>query len=275
MRIIPPLFTAKTIKTILDGKSEVSLDLGFSVSKVTLDSDELILPGGVSIKLFNLLKAQDRENAVFFPKDGELFLVAISSSHLFKLLPTDDAPTMEIDGVRMHRTKDTTPLQDTKKKLDVLGLHGGRVLDTCTGLGYTASAAAHRSTEVVVTIELESSVLKICEMNPWSQGLYNKKVNQILGDSFYVLDAFPKAFFNWIIHDPPRLTLAGHLYSGAFYEKLYRVLVDGGKLLHYTGEPGSRHRGINLQKGIKIRLRNAGFKSLNYHPNAMVITCEK
>jgi predicted methyltransferase len=90
-----------------------------------------------------------------------------------------------------------------------------------------------------------------------------------------MVDALPIGFFDWVIHDPPRLTHAGALYSKEFYAKLYRVMAEDGRLFHYTGEPGSKYRGVDLQRGVQGRLRAVGFRRTVYHPDIMGITCEK
>ena len=68
-------------------------------------------------------------------------MAATSGKHFYKLAKTGGAPTLEIDGIRMHRTKDTTPDRMRWKKSKILGLRHGKVLDTCMGLGYTAIQA--------------------------------------------------------------------------------------------------------------------------------------
>jgi len=90
-----------------------------------------------------------------------------------------------------------------------------------------------------------------------------------------ILDALPQGFFDYVVHDPPRLTHAGHLYGMEFYAKLFRILRRGGKLFHYTGEPGSRRRRIDLRRGVMHRLRQAGFENTVYHENVRGVTCRK
>ncbi len=164
---------------------------------------------------------------------------------------------------------------DTEDKLRVLGIDGGRCLDTCMGLGYTAIGALDRGAEVVVSIEREPPVVRVAQMNPWSSHLFDGEIRLLLGDSFYVVDSLPLEFFDWVIHDPPRLTHAGELYSEEFYKKLFRVMAAGGKLFHYTGEPRSRYRGVDLQRGVQRRLKAVGFIGMEYHTGVMGITCEK
>ncbi len=268
------MITVDVASSILAGETRVSLDLGLTVSDVSMDGDSYLLLGHV-VSSEDLREVADRENAVFFPDGGSLFQVAVAAGGYYKLVPTSGAPTIEIDGVRMHRTKETTPDADTGEKLGILGLKGGRVLDTCMGLGYTAIGALDRGAEVVISVERQPPVVRVAEMNPWSRRLFEGGVSLLLGDSFFTIDSLPTGFFDWVIHDPPRLTHAGALYSEEFYAKLHRVMAEGGGLFHYTGEPRSRHRGVDLQKGVQRRLRAAGFRGTEYHSGVMGVTCEK
>ncbi len=271
-----PLLTAAVARQILDLKERVSLDLGLSESRVTVEEELAVFPGEERISLEDLEKVTSREDAVYFPENGSLYMVATSDDHFYKLVPTTGAPTIEIDGIRMHRTKGTTPKKDAAEKLEILGLEGGRVLDTCAGLGYTSVGALERGAELVLTVELEPPVLRIAELNPWSWRIFeDDRLNIVLGDSFNVVDALPEAFFDYVVHDPPRLAHAGHLYGLEFYRKIYRALRVGGRLFHYAGEPGSRHRGLDIRRGVASRLRRAGFRNVSYHREAMGLTCEK
>jgi predicted methyltransferase len=272
---IPPLLTNSTARRIMEGAGSVSLDLGLSETTFSYDGSWATLGYGGRISRVNLEKIASREGAVFFPEGDGVYQVAVTDGrHHFKLLPTTGAPTLEIDGVRMHRTMGTDPWADARQKLTALDLRGGRVLDTCMGLGYTAIGSLERGAEAVVSIERQVPVFRIAQMNPWSrrlselQGLFH-------GDAFLTVDSLPNGFFDWVVHDPPRLTHAGELYSGEFYTKLLRVMAAGGRLFHYTGVPGSRHRGVDLQRGVQRRLRAAGFRNTEYHTQVMGVTCEK
>jgi predicted methyltransferase len=272
----PPLITSTVAKRLLEGFGHVSLDLGLSQAQVEFEEDRVLLPDGSTVKHSDLRKVAERENSVFFSEGDALYLAAISDSHFYKLVPTDRAPTLEIDGIRMHRTKGITPDLDAKDKINVLGVSGGRVLDTCTGLGYTAQAALARGAGFVASIEIRHEVLRITKLNPWSRGVFeDRRIHLMLGDSFHLLDALPKEFFDYIIHDPPRFALAGHLYGQEFYHKLFDALTRGGELFHYTGEPGSRRQGINLSRGVGRRLKQKGFRDVVYHENIRGITCRK
>ena len=271
---LPPIITPEIAGRILGSDLKVSLDLGLSISEVTRVGESYELLGHI-VSSEDLKVVAGKENAVYFPDEGRLYQVAVAGGRYYKLVPTAGAPTLEIDGVRMHRTKETTPDEDTEEKLEALGLTGGRVLDTCMGLGYTAIGALKRKAETIITVEREPSVIRIAQMNPWSSQLFEGNISLLLGDSFHTIDALPSDYFDWVIHDPPRLTHAGSLYSEEFYKKLYRVMSEGARLYHYTGEPRSKYRGVDLQKGVQRRLRVAGFKATEYHSGVMGVTCEK
>jgi len=273
---IPPIFTPATARVLLEGVKRVSLDLGLSETEVMHTDAGISLGTGEAIEYDILGKIADKDDSAYFLRDGSAFQVALAGRHFYKLLPTEGAPTLEIDGVRMHRTSGTTPERDAEAKLASLGLEGGRVLDTCTGLGYTAVEAAKRGAEAVVTVELEPAVLRVAIMNPWSTPLFNDaRIHKIVGDSYALADALPPSFFDFVVHDPPRHRRAGHLYGLDFHRKIHRLLRPGGSLFHYTGEPRSKYRGVNLHGGVAARLAKAGFIDIRYHEDIMGLTCKK
>ncbi len=187
-------------------------------------------------------------------------------NRLYSLMPTSGAPTMLISGIPMHRIKDTDPWQDTKQKVRAAAPKG-RVLDTCTGLGYTAILAAQRA-EHITTIELDPTVLDICRQNPWSRPLFdNPVIEQRIGDSDVLLPDFDDTSFDRIIHDPPMFNLAGHLYAADYYRQLHRILKPGGRLFHYIGNPNLRS-GQTITRGASERLLLAGFKRVVRKPEA-------
>jgi predicted methyltransferase len=268
------MLTSVQAKAILEGKNEVSLDLGLSKTRVEPTDGGYILDKGEFIDTESLEKIAENDGAAYFVENKTVFMAATSGKHFYKLIPTAGAPTIEIDGIRMHRTKDTTPDRDAKEKLEILGLSGGNVLDTCMGLGYTAIQSVKRGAFRVVSVEFEPNVLRISQINPWSRELYTSDlIHKIIGDSFNVVDSFPSSFFDYIIHDPPRHSMAGHLYGQEFYNKLAHVIKPGGRMFHYTGEPRSRYRKVNIHTGVKQRLSNAGFTNIDYHPAVMGFTC--
>lgn len=273
---LPPILTAHTAKKLLDGKNEVSLDMGLTTTVIKRTNEGISFPKGEYVDYGSLEKIAEKEDAAYFVSGDDVYQVAISGKHFYKLVPTPGAPTLEIDGIRMHRTKEMTPDEDTKRKLDKLRVNGGTVLDTCTGLGYTAIESMRRGALQVVTVELEPSVLLIARMNPWSRGLWEEPgVHMLLGDSFHVVKGLPGCCFDYVVHDPPRHGHAGHLYSGEFYRELWRLMRPGGRLFHYTGEPGSRYRRVDISRGVASRLRETGFVGVSYHEDVMGFTAVK
>ncbi len=190
------------------------------------------------------------------------------------LMPTTGAPTMLVSGFPMHRIKNIDPYQDTLRKIKTIAPITGRVLDTATGLGYTAIEAAKTATEVV-TIELDLASLEIAQLNPWSQALFkDPKIKQIIGDAYEEIQHFEDNSFSRIIHDPPIFSLAGELYSGAFYKQLWRVLKRKGRLFHYIGDPESTS-GRRISEGVTRRLRDAGFVRVVRRPEAFGVVAYK
>jgi predicted methyltransferase len=150
----------------------------------------------------------------------------------------------------------------------------GDVLDTATGLGYTAIGAAKTATRVT-TIELDPAAQEIARRNPWSRGLFdNPRLTQRIGNSFEEIGTFPPESFTVILHDPPTLSLSGDLYSGEFYRRAFRVLRRGGRMFHYIGDPDSR-TGASTTKGVIRRLREAGFARVVPKPEAFGVTAYK
>ncbi len=192
-----------------------------------------------------------------------LIPLVIRSDHFYKLrgLERPGHPTLEIDGIHMHRISGVDPWNDTLSKVKPLKLkRGHKVLDTCMGLGYTSIASLKRGANVV-TVEKSEEVVELAQWNPWSRELEEAEV--ILGDIAEVIREFSDESFDRIIHDPPVITMAGHLYSVDFYKELYRVLKPGGILFHYTGNFG-RSKGVDLARGVMERLREVGFEVKRY-----------
>ncbi len=176
-------------------------------------------------------------------------------------MPTDGAPTLLVAGFPMHRVKGIDPYQDTLIKIKTVKPIIGHVLDTATGLGYTAMEAA-KTAEHVVTVELDPAVLEVARLNPWSRALFeHPKIEQRVGDSCEEVRGFEDDTFERILHDPPTLSLAGELYSTDFYKDIFRVLKPGGRLFHYVGDLRSRS-GRRVVSGVMRWLEEVGFTSV-------------
>ena len=240
---------------------ETSFDLGMTTSSVTLITEGVTFPGGEQLDWSSIEKiSQSEANCYAVAGQGiqAIQIFSAETNRLCSLMPTRGAPSMLIAGFVMHRIKELDPWQHAQRMIATLAPVSGSVLDTATGLGYTAILAA-RTAESVTTIELDPGVQAIAQLNPWSQGLFaNPKIMQVMGDAYEVVPTFADKSFDRIMHDPPTLKLAGELYSGAFYHELYRILKRGGRLFHYIGDPNSKASG-SVTRGVMRRLQEAGF----------------
>jgi predicted methyltransferase len=256
---------------------DISPDLGRTTGTVTLTGDGIIFPTGERLAWSSIEKICKSEINCYLVEDNAIQPIQVFSEYtnrMCSLLPTKGAPSMLIAGFVMHRIKDTDPMQDTRSKIAAIVPISGRVLDTATGLGYTAIEAA-RNAEEVVTIELDPGAQAMARLNPWSRELFdNPKITRIMGDAYDVVQEFADESFARIIHDPPTFSLAGDLYAGAFYRQLYRVLRRGGRLYHYIGDPGSKASG-GVTRGALRRLQEAGFTRVTRKADAYGVVAYK
>jgi predicted methyltransferase len=161
-------------------------------------------------------------------------------------------------GFPMHRFKGIDPREAARAMADAAGPLRGKILDTATGLGYSAIRAAETA-EQVTTIELDPVAQEIARCNPWSRSLFdNPRIRQLIGDSSELVATMGDATFAAVIHDPPTVSLAGDLYAGSFYAQIRRLLKPGGRVFHYIGDPDSASGG-RVTKGVVRRLYDAGF----------------
>jgi predicted methyltransferase len=244
--------------------AQTSLDLGLTASQVSLAPDGVRLPDGQRLAWETVAEIAGDESVCYAVRDSAASKIQQFSevqNLIYVLLPTQRAPTILLSGIQMHRIKGIDPWGDTLEKVRCLSPLEGRVLDTCTGLGYTAIAAA-KTAQRVTTIELDPNVLDVARLNPWSRPLFDHpRIDQVMGDSFDRVHDFEDASFERIIHDPPMLSLAGELYAGEFYRQLHRLLAGRGRLYHYVGDPDSRS-GRNITRSVTRRLQEAGFRKV-------------
>jgi predicted methyltransferase len=257
--------------------ANVSPDLGLSMVEARLEPQRLVFPGGQWLARKTIAEIDQNETACYLVGEGQAEKIQRFSeefNRFYSLMPTAGAPTLLISGIPMHRIQGTTPDRDTLAKVRTVAPLTGRVLDTATGLGYTAIEAA-RTAEQVVTVELDPAVLEVARLNPWSHTLFdNPAIEQIVGDSFEVVQTFEDESFARILHDPPRFSLAGELYSGECYCHLFRILKQKGRLFHYVGDPESR-LGRNVLRGVVRRLQEAGFSRVVRRPEAFGVVAYK
>ncbi|MFC1997894.1 methyltransferase [Chloroflexota bacterium] len=267
---------------LLQYKESIGSTINFSTDLNISLQEGVITPEGVEIQGYGILgwdvlqEIASAPNNCFTLQDGlpeKILTYSEYTSSTYSLYPTESAPTMLISGIPMHRIKDTNPERDTLEKIKA-AQPAGRVLDTATGLGYTAILAA-KTAEHVITVELDLAAQEICRLNPWSQGLFDTpNIEQRIGDSFDVIETIEDASLNRIIHDPPTFSLAGHLYSRDFYAEMYRVLKPGGRAFHYIGDPDSKS-GRRTTAGAIRRLEQAGFSQVRRTPRAFGVVAFK
>jgi predicted methyltransferase len=238
-----------------------SFDLGCSEVDITLDEHGVSAASSHVLDWPSIERIADTDSVCFVIDEGQALPLRIFSEvadRSFQLWPTPTSPALLISGFLMHRIRDVAPDEGAARMARALGKIRGRLLDTTTGLGYAAIAAAHSASEVV-TIEVEPVVRELARSNPWSRELFeNPKIHRRDGDSSKVVPTLEPESFSAIIHDPPAINLAGELYSAAFYGALHRVLTKNGKLFHYIGDADSPS-GARTTRGVVKRLREAGF----------------
>lgn len=250
--------------------AEISPDLGLTQVLVNLSGQGIQFPSGEIVSWADVEMAQSTPQSCFeLTEQGLIKVQAFSefTNRHYALMATTRAPTMLVSGIPMHRIKDIDPYADTLAKIRVIKPVVGVVLDTATGLGYTAIEAS-KTADQVFTIELDPTVMEIIHRNPWSQPLLNNpKIEQLIGDSFDRIQEFEDGFFSRIIHDPPMISLAGELYSTEFYYQVYRVLRHKGILFHYIGDLDS-NLGNRVARGVVRRLQEAGFRRISKRKQA-------
>jgi predicted methyltransferase len=279
----PLVLSYLQIRSILRARQEgaaqamASPDLDLTTVEVLLQSEGLLFPDGQQLPWSSIEEISQTETACYLVENNELFRIQSYSetfNRLYSLMPTEGAPTLLVSGIPMHRIKGIDPLRDTQAKVKTIAPIAGWVLDTCTGLGYTAIEAA-RTADRVTTIELDPTVLDIARQNPWSRALFSHpRIEQIVGDAFDEIQTFEDGSFSRIIHDPPMFSLAGDLYSGEFYHHMFRVLTSKGRAFHYIGDLDSRS-GRNVVRGIVRRLQEVGFSRIIRKPEAFGVVAIK
>jgi predicted methyltransferase len=257
--------------------SSISLDLGLTATQVALRAEGAVLNTETHLTWQQVEKVAENTNACFVIHQDQLQKVqsfSVTTNRLCSLLPTESAPALLVAGFPMHRIKGTNPHLDSLAKVRSIQPVVGRVLDTTTGLGYTAIEAS-RTAKHVSTVEIDPTVLEIAKINPWSRELFeNSRITQLVGDVSELIEEFESGAFARIIHDPPTFRLAGELYSGSLYAELHRVLAAGGRLFHYLGDPASK-LGHQVARGAVERLRRAGFGTVRPYPQAFGIVAYK
>jgi uncharacterized protein len=279
MIVLSYLQARQMLQAWKSGQSVVmaSTDLNLTQSEIKLQAENVFFPTGERLDWKSLEEISSNETACYSVENNTARAIrgfSEFSGRVYGLMPTESAPTMLISGIPMHRIKETNPYQDTLNKIKAIAPVKGDVLDTTTGLGYTAIEAA-RTARHVTTIEIDPVAQDIARQNPWSQALFNHpNITQVIGDAFEEIEKFEAESFSTIIHDPPMFSLAGDLYSLAFYQQAFRVLKHNGRIFHYIGDPESKS-GARTTAGVIRRLQQAGFKRVSRAPRAFGVVAYK
>jgi predicted methyltransferase len=254
---------------------EVSVDLNLSMGTFPVSGEELILDTGNRLSRAQLQQIMAKEKRIYYLKGGQLEVLEVREAGYYKLVPTEQAPLLEISGVKMHISKGVNPFASAAQMAAQVVKKRSRVLDTCSGLGYAASAALRLGAREVISVEESATVMALREKNPWSQAIYGAKVKLVHADINAYIRELADESFDAVIHDPPRLSLAGELYGEQFYREIHRVLQRRGALFHYTGNPHLLRRGTSFIEKAAQRLRSAGFSRVVQVSELMGVTAHK
>jgi len=267
----------QALDAITKGLSSVrlSVDLNLSEQDFALTEQGLVLDDGNQLSTAELKKIVKKTQRIYLCCDGDMEPLEDRSSGYYKLAPTAGAPLLEISGVKMHISKGTDPFTSASEMAQQAVRKGDRVLDCCSGLGYAAIAAHRLGASEVLSIELSPQVMGLRAQNPWSKDLGKEGIVQRQGSSYELIRTMAAASFDAVIHDPPRFSLAGELYSEEFYQEIFRVLRSGGRLFHYTGNPHVIKTGSSFVDGVIRRLKAAGFKKVEKVEHLMGVSAQK
>ena len=254
---------------------EISVDLNISKQTCAIDNDSLIFDRDNILNVETVKRIIKRKERVFIFQNNELEPIEIRDNDYYKLVPTTGAPTFEINGIKMHRSKDFDPFEDTRQKAAEVVKANHVVLDTCGGLGYTAIWAMRLGAKQVISVELDEHVRELRQLNPWSRELFSENITLVAADIFEYITRCDTSAFDSIIHDPPRFSFAGNLYGHEFYAQLLRVLKKGGKVFHYTGNPYIARKGNAFLSNAVKRLQSVGFRRVTPKPLLLGISAQK
>lgn len=257
----------------------VSLDLGRSQAELELNGAAIRFPDGQQLPVSALETVESNPESIYAVLEDsveKLTWFSEETGKVYTLRATSGWPALEISGILMQRIKDTDPERDAASKVRAIQPVRGRVLETCFGLGYSALHSA-RDADAVVVYEVDPNVVDMARLNPYSAPVFEpgSRIEVRQGDVALGIRDLPDASFDAILHDPPTLAIAGELYSDAFYRELLRVLRPGGRLFHYTGDPGSRHRRQDLPGRVAERLSGVGFVAVRREPAALGVSARR
>jgi predicted methyltransferase len=248
----------------------LKVDFGLREVKAVRWKEKVVFDEGL---FFNAREKIKDKYCYLVNREGvkEVAFFSSQTNRFYKLMPTNDWPTISISSVPMHRR--LSPRQDTQNKIDLIKPYGG-VLDTCMGLGYTAIMAS-KTARTVITCEADENVVFMAGINPLSEELFSSSNIEIREfDVSLEIKKFDAGYFDCIIHDPPTFKMAPQLYTVNFYKDLFAVLKEGGKLFHYT--PLYKVKaGFDFPSRIEKKLKAAGFKVDKFSKEACGFLCRR
>jgi predicted methyltransferase len=267
----------QALEAIAKGLScvRLSTDLNLSERDFSLSDQGLVLDEDNRLSIGELNRIVKKTQRIYLCRDGDMVPLEDRTSGYYKLVPTAGAPLLEISGVKMHISKGTDPFDSASEMAQQAVRKGDKVLDCCSGLGYAAIAAHRLGASEVLSIELSREVMGLRAQNPWSNDLEQEGIVQRQGSSFELIGTMPATYFDSVIHDPPRFSLAGELYSEEFYREIFRVLRRHGRLFHYTGNPHVVKKGSSFVDGVIRRLKAAGFRHVKKVEHLMGVSAQK
>jgi len=228
---------------------EVSLDLGLSKKKIRLEEKGFF----VDNNLIEIPKIRIGDKSCYLIKGKKLRKVQFFSQEIYKLIPTKHRPILQISGTSMHKKEFVERINKDKLK--------GIVLDSGTGLGYSAITAS-KTADSVITIENDENVIKIARLNPYSMGLFeNKNIRLIMGNLTEEIKKFKDSEFNFIILDFGNKKSFGEVFSLENYKEAYRILRNNGKLYNYLPKHQIK-RGRDFISEVSRRIKEAGFSKI-------------
>jgi len=242
---------------------ETSLDLGLTNTKVKLNKEGFYYKG----KLIKIGKVREKDKSCYITIKNKLQKMQFfSDGLLYKLNQTDYKPIMQISGTPMHKKSFSEMLEKEK-------FHG-KVLDSGTGIGYSAIIAS-RSAKQVITVEMDKHVLELAKLNPYSQELFkNKNIKQIIGDITKEIKKFKYQEFDFIIFDAGTPKSSAEFFSLNNYKEACRVLKIGGRLYHYLPKHHIM-RGRDFGGEVIKRMKLAGFKDISRNFEGSYVIMEK
>lgn len=256
----------RKIRNAIENKkqeTEASLDLGITKTKIRLGSSCFYF-GESAIEIPGI---RDDDKSCYVVSGRELQKVQFfSNGKLYKLVPTSNRPILQISGTSMHKKEFVERIE--KDRLT------GKVLDSGTGLGYTAVAAAKTAAQVI-TVEMDRTVIDIARLNPYSKDLFEKSnIKQVSGDIVDEIKKFSDSEFDFAVFDAGTPHSSSSFFSLANYREAYRVLKKKGRIYHYLPR-AHISRGRDFGAEAISRIKKAGFARIKRNMLGSYAVAEK